>query len=45
MVTVINTDKYIYLGNPPIETKYYGKMFYPNGSSYQGYFLNKLKNG
>jgi len=45
MVTIINTDKYIYLGNAPIETKYYGKMFYPNGSSYQGYFLNKLKNG
>lgn len=45
MVTIINTDKYIYCGNSPIETKYYGKVYYTDGSSYHGYFLNKLKNG
>ena len=45
MVTIINTDKYIYCGNSPIENKYYGKIYYNDGTSYHGYFLNKLKNG
>jgi len=45
MVTIINTDKYIYCGNTPIDSKYYGKIYYTDGTSYHGYFTNKLKNG
>jgi hypothetical protein len=40
-----NTD-YIYLGEEPLkDAKYYGKMYYTDGSSYQGYFINGKKNG
>jgi hypothetical protein len=45
MVTIINTNEYIYCGNEPSDNKYYAKVYYKDGTSYQGYFLNKLKNG
>jgi len=42
----INDDKGIYIGEEPKQDiKYYGKIYYKNGSSYQGYFLNRKKNG
>jgi hypothetical protein len=45
MVTIINTNEYIYCGSTPTDNKYYAKVYYKDGTSYQGYFLNKLKNG
>jgi hypothetical protein len=43
----INQDTdYIYLGEEPLkDAKYYGKMYFTDGSSYQGYFINGKKNG
>ena len=36
----------IYLGEEPIpDTKYYGKIYNTDGTSYQGYFMNGLKHG
>ena len=45
MLSIQNTEQYVYCGNNPSETKYYGKIYYKDGSSYQGHFINKLKNG
>jgi hypothetical protein len=40
----INDDKGTYIGEEPKQDiKYYGKIYYKNGSSYQGYFLNRKK--
>jgi hypothetical protein len=40
-----NADS-LYLGeNPTTDSKYYGKLYYKNGTSYQGYFVNNKKHG
>ena len=42
----IETSTYIYYGEPKQkDTKYYGKIYYKNGISYHGYFINGLRNG
>jgi hypothetical protein len=46
MLHIVKTDDSIYLGEiPEKDMKYYGKIFYSNGTSYQGYFINGEKNG
>ena len=42
----IETNNYIYFGEPPsINTKYYAKVYYKNGTSYHGYLMNGFKHG
>lgn len=46
MIHIKKTNDSIYLGEEPIpDTKYYGKVYNNDGTSYQGYFLNGLKHG
>ena len=42
----IKTSTYIYYGEPRLkDTKYYGKIYYKNGTSYHGYLMNYKKHG
>ena len=42
----IENNGYIYFGEPPsINTKYYAKVYYKNGTSYHGYLMNGFKHG
>jgi len=46
MLHIINTNDCKYYGEKPTkDNKYYGKIYYQDGSSYQGYFLNGKKHG
>lgn len=46
MIHIKKSVDSIYLGEPPTtDSKYYGKIYYNDGTSYQGYFLNGLKHG
>ena len=46
MLHTSNNSDSMYFGEKPLEnTKYYGKMYYKNGTSYHGYFMNGKKNG
>jgi hypothetical protein len=46
MLHVNKTSDYLYLGEKPKpDIKYYGKIYYDNGTSYQGYFMNEKKCG
>ena len=46
MLHVNKTSDYLYLGEKPKpDIKYYGKIYYDNGTSYQGYFINEKKCG
>jgi len=46
MFTIIETPENTYYGEPRSnESKYYGKVYYKNGWSYQGYLMNGKKNG
>lgn len=46
MFTTIETPENTYYGEPSSnESKYYGKVYYKNGWSYQGYLMNGKKHG
>jgi len=46
MLTIIETPESTYYGEPRSnESKYYGKVYYKNGWSYQGYLMNGKKHG
>jgi len=45
MHTTSNTEYKYYGDIPNKDIKYYGKMYYSDGTSYQGYFLNGMKHG
>jgi len=46
MFTTIETPENTYYGEPRSnESKYYGKVYYKNGWSYQGYLMNGKKHG
>jgi hypothetical protein len=46
MIHTIINNNYKYYGEQPIkDIKYYGKIFYSDGSSYQGHFINGNKHG
>ena len=46
MLTTIETLESTYYGEPiSNESKYYGKVYYKNGWSYQGYLMNGKKHG
>jgi len=46
MFTTIETPENTYYGEPRSnESKYYGKVYYKNGWSYQGYLMNGIKHG
>jgi hypothetical protein len=46
MLTINETPENTYYGEPRSnESKYYGKVYYKNGWSYQGYLMNGIKHG
>jgi hypothetical protein len=46
MFTILETPENTYYGEPRSnESKYYGKVYYKNGWSYQGYLMNGKKHG
>lgn len=46
MLHISNNSNSLYMGEEPsTENKYYGKVYYKTGESYQGYFLNNNYHG